>query len=83
MLAEADAPEGTEEQRRDLEIAEKAGGPTETVSEAKPRQPSSRTNAPAIGRNEVVTIEEPATGERRELKWKKAEALVKDGWRLV
>ena len=83
MLAEAETPEGTEEQRRDLEIAEQAGGPAETVSEAKPRQPSSRKTAPAIGRNEVVTIEEPATGERRELKWKKAEALVKDGWRLV
>lgn len=74
MLAEASSVEGTEEQRRDLEVAEQAGGPT-----------GGRTGAlPAIGRNEAVTIEHPETGERQELKWKRAEKLVKeDGWRLV
>ena len=34
-------------------------------------------------RNEIVTIENPETGERQERKWKKAKALVEEGWRLV
>ena len=76
MLAEAEGDAGTEEQRRDLEIAEQAG--SEAAADAAPRRRS-----PAIGRNEIVTIENPATGERQERKWKKAKALVEEGWRLV
>ncbi len=76
MLAESDAG-GTEEQRRDLEIAEQAGT-SEAAAAAKPG-----AKAPAIGRNEIVTIENPKTGERQERKWKKAKALVEEGWRLV
>ena len=76
MLAEAE--EGTDEQRRDLEIAEQAGA----SSDAEPVK--SARKAPAIGRNEIVTIENPETGERQERKWKKAKPLVEDeGWRLV
>ena len=76
MLAEAEGDAGTEEQRRDLEIAEQAG--SESESAAVPKRKS-----PAIGRNEIVTIENPKTGERQERKWKKAKALVEEGWRLV
>ena len=42
-----------------------------------------KRKSPAIGRNEIVTIENPETGERQERKWKKAKALVEEGWRLV
>ena len=78
MIAEAEAGQsGTEEQRRDLEIAEQAGnGSSESSTRAV-------TKAPAIGRNEIVTIENPETGERQERKWKKAKALVEEGWRIV
>ena len=78
MIAEAEAGQsGTEEQRRDLEIAEQAGnGSSESSTRAV-------TKAPAIGRNEIVTIENPKTGERQERKWKKAKALVEEGWRIV
>ena len=75
MLAEAEGDAGTEEQRRDLEIAEQAG------SDSQGSAP--RRKSPAIGRNEIVTIENPETGERQERKWKKAKALVEEGWRLV
>ena len=37
-----------------------------------------------IGRNEMVTVMNPATGEKQEMKFKKAEPLIRDeGWRLV
>ena len=76
MLAEASGADGTEEQRRDLELAEQAG--------SAPASGGRTGTLPAIGRNEVVTIEHPESGERQELKWKRAEKLVKeDGWRLV
>ena len=76
MLAEASATDGTEEQRRDLELAEQAGSATAGGGRAG--------TLPAIGRNEVVTIEHPESGDRQELKWKRAEKLVKEeGWRLV
>ncbi len=76
MLAEAEGDAGTEEQRRDLEIAEQAGSGTSETE--KPKRKS-----PAIGRNEIVTILNPETGEKQERKWKKAKALVEQGWRLV
>jgi preprotein translocase subunit SecA len=76
MLAEAEGDAGTEEQRRDLEIAEQAGSGTPETE--KPKRKS-----PAIGRNEIVTILNPETGEKQERKWKKAKALVEQGWRLV
>jgi preprotein translocase subunit SecA len=84
MLAEAgeDAEAGTEEQRRDLEIAERAGSEEATASGASARTPAPSRTAPAIGRNEVVTVIDPASGERQEMKWKKAEPLVKKGWKL-
>ncbi|MCP4836587.1 MAG: hypothetical protein GY895_17685 [Phycisphaera sp.] len=78
MLAEAESEAGTEEQRRDLEIAEQAGTEAASAGSATPKR-----KAPAIGRNEIVTIENPETGERQERKWKKAKALVEEGWRLV
>ena len=84
MLAEAgeDAEAGTEEQRRDLEIAERAGSEEATASGASARTPAPSRTAPAIGRNEVVTVIDPVSGERQEMKWKKAEPLVKKGWKL-
>ena len=37
-----------------------------------------------IGRNEMVTVMNPTTGEKQEMKFKKAEPLIRDeGWRLV
>ncbi|MEE2661239.1 MAG: hypothetical protein VYC41_06590, partial [Planctomycetota bacterium] len=37
-----------------------------------------------IGRNELVTVMNPTTGEKQEMKFKKAEPLIRnEGWRLV
>ena len=37
-----------------------------------------------IGRNEMVTVMNPTTGEKQEMKFKKAEPLIRnEGWRLV
>jgi preprotein translocase subunit SecA len=84
MLAEAQAAsgQGTAEQRRDIEIAEQAGRESDTTtSKAKPQRTKAR--GPAIGRNEIVAVVDPSSGDRIEMKWKKAQPLVKQGWKLV
>ena len=85
MLAEAEAAQmGTETQRRDLEIAEQAGA-APGGADSPPRKPASRAataTAPAIGRNEIVTMMNPETGKSEEMKWKKAQPLLKKGWKL-
>ena len=37
----------------------------------------------AIGRNEVVTVIDPQTGARQEMKYKKAKPLLEQGWKLA
>ena len=84
MMAEAaeEADAGTEAQRRDLEIAERAGAsPSETGGSTASTATKPKA-VPAIGRNEMVGVINPETGQREEMKWKKAEALVKKGWKL-
>ena len=85
MLAEAgeDAEAGTEEQRRDLEIAERAGAADADTTGSKTATAAKPKAAPAIGRNEMVSVINPETGEREQMKWKKAESLVKKGWKLA
>ncbi len=84
MMAEAadEADAGTEAQRRDLEIAERAGSADAETAGSKTATAARPKAAPAIGRNEMVSIINPETGEREEMKWKKAEPLVKKGWKL-
>ena len=42
-----------------------------------------RRKTPKIGRNQVVTIQNPDTGETEDLKFKFAERKLRDGWVLV
>ncbi|MEM7229164.1 MAG: hypothetical protein AAF432_10155 [Planctomycetota bacterium] len=49
---------------------------------APPKRPPVRAAA-AIGRNEMVTIQNPATGEKETVKYKKAEGKLKTGWQIV
>jgi len=39
--------------------------------------------AKKIGRNEIVTVTNPETGESKQIKFKKAERLLEQGWKLV
>ena len=84
--AEATAESGTEEQRRDLEHAQQAGTPAQESSPRKQRTASQRDpsrSAPAIGRNEIVTVVNPSNGESQQMKWKKAQPLLQEGWKLA
>jgi preprotein translocase subunit SecA len=49
----------------------------------KGKESGGRTVAPTIGRNELVTIMDPKTGKKEEMKFKKAKPLLGEGWRLV
>ena len=40
-------------------------------------------NQVTIGRNEVVKIVNPSTGETQEMKFKKAQPMLEEGWRLM
>ncbi len=75
----AAAAAGTDRQRRDLEQAEQAGA----SQQSERRKPQPRRAGPTIGRNEMVTIVNPATGEKETLKYKKAQDRINNGWRLV
>jgi len=66
------------EQQRALEAAEQAG-----VPQGEAPRPQPAVNPITIGRNEVVRIMDPSSGETQELKYKKAQALLEQGWRLV
>lgn len=44
---------------------------------------AARRGTPKIGRNQVVKIQNPATGETEDLKYKYAERKLRDGWVLV
>jgi preprotein translocase subunit SecA len=44
---------------------------------------SGQTAVQAIGRNEMVTLLNPESGEREEMKFKKAKPLIEQGWRLA
>jgi preprotein translocase subunit SecA len=58
------------------------GAATETTPAAAPKQEPFRRQAPKIGRNAVVRIRKGP--ETQDIKWKKAEALVRDeGWEVV
>ncbi|HEX8385032.1 MAG TPA: hypothetical protein VF576_02555, partial [Rubricoccaceae bacterium] len=38
---------------------------------------------PTVGRNEVVTVQNGTTGERRQVKYKVAQTLLQQGWAIV
>ena len=58
------------------------GAATETTPAAAPKQEPFRRQTPKIGRNAVVRIRKGP--ETQDLKWKKAEALVRDeGWEVA
>jgi hypothetical protein len=76
--ATAMAAAGTATQRRDLEAANRAGTP----AGARPKREPARSG-PTIGRNEMVTIQDPSTGKKETMKYKKAQAKISQGWKLV
>jgi preprotein translocase subunit SecA len=47
------------------------------------KESGGRSVAPTIGRNELVTVMDPKTGKKEEMKFKKAKPLLEEGWRLV
>ncbi len=59
-----------------------AGGETAAATAERPR-PVPAAGPPTIGRNELVRIMNPATGETQEVKYKKAQPMIEEGWRLV
>ncbi len=70
------ASAGTAEQQADLDAANRAGSEgrvTATITRDQPK----------IGRNDMVAIENTTTGERREVKFKKAETMLNQGWKLI
>ena len=71
-LDEATFVKKEERLQKDIEAAKKASGADDKTS----TQVGSK-----IGRNEIVKIEKD--GEVKEIKWKKAENLLEEGWKLV
>jgi hypothetical protein len=53
-----------------------SGGGTENSGQA----PAQKSESDKIGRNEIVVIEK--RGETQEMKYKKAEGLLADGWTI-
>jgi hypothetical protein len=84
MLSKAEevADAGTETQRRDLEIAEQAGSGGGSEGSGKPAARKPAQAKPTIGRNEIVAMVNPETGETEQMKWKKAQPLLEKGWTL-
>jgi len=71
-LGEATFVKKEKQLHKDIEAAKKASGVNEkTVKEKEVK----------IGRNDIVKIEKD--GEVKEIKWKKAEILIEEGWELV
>lgn len=70
----------TEEERlrKEREAAQRSGG-SSSMSTKTSSTPRVADNTP--GRNEMVVIEKD--GKREEMKYKKAEALIAEGWKLV
>ena len=57
---------------------------TATLGGAGARKDSGgRSVAPTIGRNELVTVMDPKSGKKEQMKFKKAKPLLEEGWRLV
>ncbi len=67
---------GTAEQRADLAAAEQAGSSGQAVQTIV-------NKGEKFGRNDHVIIKNTTTGEQREVKYKKAEPLLAQGWQLV
>lgn len=62
--------------KKTVEKAKLVSGSGQVAATSTAEQPA----GPKIGRNDLVTIEKD--GQTQELKWKKAEALLEEGWKL-
>jgi len=71
-LDEATFVKKEEKLHKDIEIAKKGSAP----SGDKSQKPDVK-----FGRNEIVKLQKD--GETKEIKWKKAEGLIEEGWELV
>ena len=60
-----------------------AGGEATAAATAERPRPVPSAGPPTIGRNELVRIVNPATGETQEVKYKKAQPMIEEGWRLL
>ncbi|MHC4810126.1 MAG: preprotein translocase subunit SecA, partial [Planctomycetota bacterium] len=60
-----------------------ADGQSTAAATAERPRPVPASGPPTIGRNELVRIMNPASGETQELKYKKAQPMLEQGWRLV
>lgn len=67
-----------EELKKEKEAAQRSGG---EKAEAKPQKQEPKVNTEQHGRNELVTITNGT--EEKKLKFKKAEPLLAEGWKLV
>lgn len=66
--------------RKERAAAQRTGGST-TASSSQPAKQAPRVSEKTFGRNDLVTITNG--NEEQELKYKKAEPLLADGWTLV
>ncbi len=66
----------TEQQRADLAAAERAGSAGQTTQTIV-------NKSEKYGRNDRVVVENPATGEKQEVKYKKAQTMQHQGWRVI
>ena len=66
-----------QERKEEAEIAQKSAGATKVASQ----RPTPVVAANAPGRNDLVTVSNGT--ETKELKYKKAEPLLSDGWEIV
>ena len=69
-----------EERKEEARAAQKSAGVSGTTASSVPKQ-SPVTSSTEFQRNEFVTIEKD--GETRELKFKKAEQLLSEGWTVT
>ena len=75
VQAAAPAP-ATEQQRADLAAAERAGSGGQTTQTIVNKEEK-------FGRNDMVVVENTATGETQQVKYKKAQTMEQQGWRVV
>ena len=78
---QAEAPARPTPARPATTMARAGGGPAKSGTAQKGGPGAGAP--PAIGRNEVVTVINPKTGKKEEMKYKKAKPLLQQGWRIA
>lgn len=87
QVQEAKAPKRTDMDKLQTsheQLAASGGGSSNEPNERPKAQPVVKDKSKSYGRNDVVTVQNLTTGEKKELKYKKAQPLVDSNqWMIV